>query len=308
MLCVTSGASDGGLKILTYFSYAVLGIMTLFHSKSLFIITAPTIAFGFLFSGIPYNGGTTSAWGHLYAVVSLIILTFILSQKKYYKYIHLFMFTVGMGSSFLYFMDGHPILIVTLALMLTWFGDKRKWNSVRKRVNHITSLMLLYTFGFLVSMISNQVIKSAYLGASIFNIFFNQLSYNYSFCFCPYHPSIFTVFSDIISYWKSTGMLYFNSLFPVVRLGSLLTFSVSIFLAIRLYFLRKNLSGIYGIIIFFILILVSLSRHIIFMNHSLMHLHFMGRWMFLPYALCYSCFLYSLILWKSSRKVESKNA
>ena len=393
--------------------------MTLFHSKYLFTVTAPTIAFGFLFSGIPYIGGPSLALGHLYAVFSLVFLPFMLLQKMPHKYINLFMFTVGIGSSFLYFMDGHPILIITLTSMLAWFGDKREGPSVRERTKSTVLLIFLYIFGFSISMVSNQLIKALYLGTTVFDQFLNQLwlyspdllgylktvvsliflsfilsqkiHYKYinsfifmlgilpsSLYFGDDHPTLIIVltaalvffgdkregvsfrekvksivlliflyifgflismilesiimtlgfgtgilneFSDVLRrkkrkfsiislydlslFWKRTGMLDIKLLFSAIATSSLLAFFVSTFLAIRLYCLRKNFSGIHGIIIFSILILVSVYRHIIFSQHSSTHQHFIGRWMFLPYSLCYGCFVYSLIQWRSSCKIET---
>ena len=181
------------LKALTYFIYLVLAVMLMRVSGRLFWLLSPVIAFGFLFSGIQFYSTVGNALGYLWALVTAIIAAgYLLYLKREvpvgtnagagawrglvwfrategeragkidYKYI---IFACGMGSVYVWFLDGHLHLLLPLVISITYFGSGYALNySMRERFRFSLESIKLFGAGFVSMYFVHMLAKATVVG------------------------------------------------------------------------------------------------------------------------------------------------
>ena len=183
------------LKALTYFIYLVLAVMLMRVSGRLFWLLSPVIAFGFLFSGIQFYSTVGNALGYLWALVTAIIAAgYLLYLKREapggagasagagawrqlawlrategirggkidYKYI---VFACGMGSVYVWFLDGHLHLLLPLVISITYFGSGYALNySMRERFRFSIESIKLFGAGFVSMYFVHMLAKATVVG------------------------------------------------------------------------------------------------------------------------------------------------
>ncbi len=183
------------LKGLTYFAYLVLAVMLVRVSGRVFWLLAPVIAFGVLFSGIQFYPTVGNALGYLWALVTAIAAAgYLLYLKRDipagasagasagawrrlawlrategvrdgkidYKYIA---FACGMGSVYVWFLDGHLHLLLPLVISITYFGSGYALNySARERFRFSVEGIKLFGAGFVSMYFVHMLAKAMVVG------------------------------------------------------------------------------------------------------------------------------------------------
>ena len=183
------------LKGLTYFAYLVLAVMLVRVSGRLFWLLSPVIVFGFLFSGIQFYPTVGNALGYLWALVTAIAAAgYLLYLKREvpvgagasagagtwrrlawlrategarggkldYKYIA---FACGMGSVYVWFLDGHLHLLLPLVISIAYFGSGYALSySARERFRFSVEGIKLFGAGFVSMYFVHMLAKAIVVG------------------------------------------------------------------------------------------------------------------------------------------------
>ena len=138
-------------KTVTYFAYLLLAVFLLRFYPRTFLLFSPLIVFGFFFSGIRYFPGSADGLGHLWAVASAVVLVLLAGSRASSGSLRLFCFIAGMVSSYVWTLDGHTILIMTLIGSFIYFTSGE--------IKSAVACVGLYIVGFLACFMLGQLAK-----------------------------------------------------------------------------------------------------------------------------------------------------
>ncbi len=286
-----------GIKILTYFSFMILGIAAYAHSKRMLVSLSPLIFYGFFFSGIPYYGGVTFSLSFLWSVIALGFLVGLTSRDIPRSVYPLLFFIYGIVSSFLSSFDGHLMLLIPYSLAVLYIGLEDKNNyTAQNRITLSIHCLALFLTGFAGSLLFNQLVKSYYIGwDGIYESFQSGLSQRLSTTaygkeIDPYKvvEKLFRRGFGTVGCFKIKWLYTFlvqSAIYAGV--GALIIVSA---LCVKTRSLRSFIPGLF----FICLIGMVFIRILVFQNHSAIHTAFIGRYMFVPLSLLWMIMFYYL--------------
>ena len=145
-------------KTAIYFSYLLFAICLLRLAPKTLLLLFPLFVFGFFFSAIRYFPDPASGGPYLWSILAATILTILIKNDISTRGLNIFCFIAGMVSSYLWIFDGHTILIMSLIALVTYFTFKPSLHAV-KRAKQTALCILLYIVGFLVCFMLGWVTK-----------------------------------------------------------------------------------------------------------------------------------------------------
>ena len=162
------------LEIAIYLAYGALIVSLAMLRLRAALVAVPLAVFGVFYSGVRYFADASNGVPHLWAVLTAVILSMLMRRpstslrslikvdtpamvQKVGTVTMLFAFTAGMISSFLFFMDGHIVLAVTLIGLVAWFGSHEL--KVSDRAQKVFLIFASYVFGFMACYVSGQLVK-----------------------------------------------------------------------------------------------------------------------------------------------------
>lgn len=162
------------LEIAIYLAYGALIVSLAMLAPRAALVAFPLSVFGAFYSGVPYFADASNGVPYLWALLAAVILSMLMRWplsslrplikvdppaivQKVGAVTTLFCFVAGMISSFLFFMDGHIVLAVTLFGLVAWFGSPGF--EVRDRAQRVSLIFASYIIGFLACYVLNQMVK-----------------------------------------------------------------------------------------------------------------------------------------------------
>lgn len=139
------------MKIMTYFAYLLLAVFLLQFYPRISLLFSPLIVFGFFTSGIQYFPNVAFGLPYLWAVLSAVALVFLTGQRAPAQTLKLFCFIVGAISSYLWLHGQSHIFITAFIGLFTYFATGR--------MKFAVTLIVLYMAGFLACFMLGQLVK-----------------------------------------------------------------------------------------------------------------------------------------------------
>lgn len=291
-----------GIKLFTYFGYLLLGLAAAWHSWRMLALLAPVIVIGFLFSGIPYYGGVALALGYLWAVVAITTVVLMLAARARPALIRLFFFIAGAISAFLSTFDGHLMLLLPVSLSALFFGLPGD-HGTRDRLLLVTACLTLFVVGFTGSLLLNQLVKSYYVGLdSVIANFSSGLSHRMSGAFQGSDIDSQRLFQKLFHFgYGRVGAYQLKWLYQFLVNGALSAAGIAIVITAINAWRHRSWLPFAGIGFLTGMLLFILVRIEVFSNHSWIHYHFIGRYMFVILAIYWMMLVYSLQQWHGNR-------
>ena len=140
---------------LIYAAHFLLAGALLLTSRRTFFIVSPVLVFSLFLSNAEYFQDAASGLPYIWALLA-VAATALLS-RFWERAIPMFCFIAGMVSSYLWQFDGHTLLLVTLFVLIGWFGNDDL--SSFERLRRTVLFTSFYTAGFLSSIVMMQVVK-----------------------------------------------------------------------------------------------------------------------------------------------------
>ena len=288
------------IRIGTQAAYFLLAVSLLLLSPKTFLLAAPLLVFGALFSGIEYwadvANGFPYLWTWLFAAgLALLVRCDGRAQRRetaraaWYGTAPVYCFAGGAVSSFLWLGDGHTFLAVVWIGMVVWFGERGlAKDATSLRTKRAVSCIVLYGAGIVICYALGQVVKAAFLGTAVWSALWSGVVQT-------------TAASNVLA--ASMGatshpLIYLESFhaeawpgLPPFVLTFVATSSLSISLGLALFEARRGRPGLlWGVL--WIVGLASISSPTFFITE---HMHYRtARYMFVPFALCLSCLLLAM--------------
>ena len=284
-------------KVSIYFAYLLLAIFLLRLAPRMLLIFAPLIVFGFFFSGIRYYPDMVNGLGYLWSVLAAVVLTFLIGCRASLRVLCLFCFIAGMVSSYLWLFDGHTILISSLIALLVYFGV-RPYCGVSASVRQAVVCVLIYVVGFLVCFMLGQLIKYVLYELVLRNNGSLQLVClwgGYRQCSGGVSPLQIPGLKYIGDFWV-VGLEGHYLVAKLFTLFAGFAFAGSVLLA-TVWAYRKH-AGVLGDIVFIVGLMVFIWLQFLLPNDLPFRL---GRFMFVPHALCWSCLILVVLDWRARR-------
>ena len=312
-------------KTAIYFSYLLFAICLLRLAPKTLLLLFPLFVFGFFFSAIQYFPEPSSGGPYLGSILAATILTILIKNDISAHRLNIFCFIVGMVSSYLWIFDGHTMLIMSLIALVTYFTFKPSLHAV-KRAKQTVLCILLYIIGFLVCFILGWatkiivfewVVSNPNLWSQLYGEWTQESGWmiNHIVSGVSHHinntNSVLSLVSPVVStkplivgfnnivyafnsivmeqHYTASKLLAFSSAFAFI--GSLL------FAVIQTYKGRPHwdilfIAGLMAFIGLQFLIPSSFPQEI-------------GRFMFIHYALSWSCLIAAVMTWRSRLKSRS---
>ena len=283
--------SDQSIRTLLSALVYLTGLLLLWGLSQLgsnaLIFSMPIVVGGLLFAGVTSISGLPLAVSFLWAwVVPLILLV-----KDSRQFQETLLFLAGMQSAFLWFLDGHIILIVTLCSLVTYFQYVES-RGARTAITRIIINLFYFHAGLIFCFVFFLVLKGFVLGwGATFDSFIVGILHNASTIdnsredisfIAMVHKLIFVGFQYTSTYqhvflWK---FLIVSSAACVFLSGILLTLNSQ---------LRKKLWPY--VIVLVIIVTYVIIRILILPHHSFIHARLMSRYLIIPIAASWSLLL-----------------
>jgi len=280
------------LSVLTTACIVAVFLLTFHTSRVLGLLILPFTVFGSLFSGVFTVTETPVAIGYLWAWLAGIILWVSVQNGR-----DLAVSVVcGMVSAFLWFLEGHFMVLVALVAVLTFLYElltRQHANPYRRTLRNVVALHL----GFALCTALFVMLK-----IGVFDV---------DSVFVSYHQAILqraggdNDYGGIITVWSLTQKLLYvayqnTSTYGNVTVWKALLLTTGVVAMCALILLGRygeSLRGKRG----YILLLGGVSVYCLIRlyalpNHSYLHAFYMARYLFIPLACVWSCLLYLLLL------------
>ena len=279
----------------TALAYVALAVALMSISPGVFWLSSPLLIFGTLFSGATYYSEVVLGVPYLWAILAAAVIAALHAARIREPGIHLAIFCVGMVSAYLWLLDGHLILLISWLMMIGYFSSVRL-NTPLAAVAVMIRHLFAFSAGFVMSAISGQLVKAAYLGIdSIWKPLTTAMALRVS----EVGPdevdlNVSIVFEKVwgVGYWW-TGLFRNEFLWQLLLWGSLLAALTGF--VIGLY---RGLKGerriLYAMLVCGLIVLSVLARLFLLQNHSVIHAFFIGRYMFIPLAMAWVILLVAL--------------
>ena len=287
-----------GIKTLTYFAYTLLALVALWISTRLLIVLSPFIILGFFFSGILYYGGFAYSLPYLFALLALTGVALFMKFKLSRATLARLFFALGMASSYLFLLDGHLLLLLPASVVILYFGHGnrmglRNWWVLASRC------IGMFVIGFSISLAVNQVGKAYYIGSSVFEGFIGQLGVRMSIPELGYGDVLadtamalagpFTVGFRDVGTAGSMGVMF-------AMVGCCwVALLASVGVWVMRWYRQREIEIVVGVIVVVVAAAMVVVRVVFLLEHTNAHTFFIGRYMFVPMALCWMMLLATLL-------------
>ncbi len=294
------------IQFATYGAYLLLAGALLPLGWRALLVASPLIVFGSFFSGIRYFSGVENGLPHMWAVLAAAILALLLRWRGGARAVPLFCFVAGMVSSYLWMFDGHNFLSITLIGLIGWLGHEGL--NVINRAWRVGGYMALYIIGFVLCFMSGQVVKlivheqaaadgiyyhydediagkPAHPGKGVAESFFAQSSYHLGRVISP--EATDASGRDIGTFWELL------SISPVVGIAITILSALALLGAVLFASFRSRRGRpelVWNILWLVGVMLLACVHFVLPTNHPFRT----ARFMFVPLAFCWSCFILAI--------------
>ena len=280
----------------TYCAYVMLAGALLLVGRRALMLAAPVIVFGIFFSGIHYLASVSNGIPYLWAVLAAAILAGLLSKQVSPQVVRMYCFIAGMVSSFLWFFDGHNFLAVALIGLISWLGHEHltAYHGIRRAVGHIA----IYAAGFVACFALNQIIKililihgsmalegSDYINNVVTQGLFTEVTSHFGRIISPQPWDLSARDMDV--YWALAPMKTLGQIQTIVSVLALV--AAASCAALEVWKGRPQLAGS---ILWLVGLMLAVSVHFILGNDIPIR---GARFMFVPLALCCTCFILAIM-------------
>ena len=156
--------SDAGIRewtrILTIFAWGLLSLAAWFLSRKAFLVVVPLAAFASFFSGLQYFSDAGTGMPFLWTPLFAAALAFAMLRRPIGRATRLCCFAIGMGSSYLWLLDGHNVLLIALIGIAIYFGSD--YPGACRRAGIAALHIALYAAGFALCYAAGQLVKAAF--------------------------------------------------------------------------------------------------------------------------------------------------
>lgn len=164
-----------GIKSVTYLMYTTLAILILLLSHKALATAVPLIFFGITFSAIPLYGGTSLSIPYLWALIFNVVLAGMYLRSCSDLTVRLWMVFGGTLSAYLFLLDGHIMLLIALAGIIT-FHANRGIKSIASGIRIFGGHAIVFFGGFTIMMLVDFLVSLIYLDSlSTMSDYWNQL-------------------------------------------------------------------------------------------------------------------------------------
>ena len=147
-------------RILTIFAWGLLSLVLWFLSRRAFLVVAPLAAFASFFSGLQYFSDAGTGLPFLWTPLFAAALAFAMLRRPIGRATRLCCFAIGMGSSYLWLLDGHNVLLIALIGLVIYFGSD--YHGAGRRAGIAALHIALYAAGFALCYAAGQLVKAAF--------------------------------------------------------------------------------------------------------------------------------------------------
>ena len=288
-------------RILTIFSWGLLAFALWFLSRKALLVVAPVGVFAVFFSGLQYFSDAGTGMPFLWTPLFAAALAFVMYRRSLARATRLCCFIIGMGSSYLWLLDGHNVLIIALIGLVVYFGSDQ--TSAWRRIGTAVLCIALYIAGFALCYAVGQLVKAAFLewivdlpwtsAANVFEGFFRQISVRNERLSESFDQTVAGGWADALIIREFTPYWIMGP--NRVAFGQVVTFFSGILFAISLLFaivqsirgrkpLLADIAWIFGLA-------VVVSAQFIITDDILYR---SSRYLFALHGLCWSCFFLAL--------------
>ena len=285
-------------RLLTIFAWGSLAFMLWLLSRKAFLAVAPLAVFASFFSGLQYFSDAGTGMPFLWTPIFAAGLAFAMSRPGLAKTARLCCFVIGMGSSYLWLLDGHNVLVIALIGLITYFGAGEA--SAVRRIRESIFRIALYVAGFALCFGVGLLVKDAFLqwiadfqwnsASNPSESFFTQFTVHWESLIETLSQAFANgwaeapIIRDFTPYWiMGPDRVAFGQ---AVTLLSILAFAVASAFAVGLSFRRAN-SLLADISLVILLATVVCAQFVIPEDIP----YRSSRYLFVLHALCWSCFL-----------------
>lgn len=275
-------------KAAAYFAWGLLALLAFAHSRRLFAVLAPVAVAGVFASGISYGGSFSYGFPYVFAVSALAGLVRLLTAGASPSVLRLYFFAVGMVSSFLFLLDGHPILLIPLSLVILYFA--REDTGLRGWTTLAGGCLALFALGFGFSYLVSYAGKAAILGWYLLPDLFVKLAGR---------MALVVVGGETRSVAETIGRLFGDGYVRMGFMGHSVFFHAFLVVSLASFLAAAGVAGYRswkagrvapaaGVVVIAVAIALALVRVGVLPSHSWLHYQFIGRYMFVPLALAIS--------------------
>ena len=147
-------------RILTIFAWGLLSLAAWFLSRKAFLVVAPLAVFASFFSGLQYFSDAGTGMPFLWTPLFAAGLAFVMLRRPIGRATRLCCFAIGMGSSYLWLLDGHNVLLIALIGLVVYFGSDCP--GAGRRAGIAALHIGLYAAGFTLCYAAGQLVKAAF--------------------------------------------------------------------------------------------------------------------------------------------------
>lgn len=147
-------------RILTIFAWGLLSLAAWFLSRRAFLVVAPLAVFASFFSGLQYFSDAGTGMPFLWTPLFAAVLAFVMLRRPIGRATRLCCFAIGMGSSYLWLLDGHNVLLIALIGLVVYFGSD--YPGAGRRAGIAALHIALYAAGFALCYATGQLVKAAF--------------------------------------------------------------------------------------------------------------------------------------------------
>lgn len=147
-------------RILTILAWGLLSLAAWFLSRRAFLVVTPLAVFASFFSGLQYFSDAGTGMPFLWTPLFAAVLAFVMLRRSIGRAPRLCCFAIGMGSSYLWLLDGHNVLLIALIGLVIYFGSDQP--SAGRRAGIAALHIALYAAGFALCYAIGQLVKAAF--------------------------------------------------------------------------------------------------------------------------------------------------
>lgn len=270
----------------TSLAYMALGAALLFISPGLFWTGLPLLVFGLMFSGISYYSELILGAPYLWAILAATLVAGMHAARIRIGVIHLAVYCSGMISSYLWLLDGHLMLILAWLTLIGYFASLRTLSpslALLAAGRHILS----FAAGFSIAYIGGQLVKMLYLGIGpVWKSLGGAVAQRSSELGPGNIELNLAMVLDktwAVGYWW-TGLFRNELLWSLITWSSLAAGCLGILIFI-VRVVRGEKAALPSLLVCLAIAGSVLVRLILMKNHSYIHAFFIGRYMFIPFAM-----------------------
>lgn len=293
------------LKIATLFLYLLITLLLYKLSSNIFYVFLPIIVYGFFFSGTMYFGGISLSLPYMWTLLCIVVLLLLTGRDRQAVTYQSFFILSGVGSSFIFLLDGHVVFMVPVYIVITYFIIAAQY-SERRKYTLIAWYLSLYSVGLFGGIIADQLLSMIYLDpATVTDSFTKQLALRLSdsypewltvkdqdFNLIDILKRLFVFYGRVCAY-GSQGIYW-------ALLSGAVAFAVGLLMAGWLSIRSKDSSPLLKQLPFLLAVFIFFLRFALLKNHSAIHVLFLCRYMFIPLSFGWAMLVLAVFDWRKS--------